>query len=74
MGDQGFAVGNRPSIADASLYFCFGEVCAELKGGPYESVAEPFGDLAATRSVLKLAGLGAREYVRDSSSSLFALS
>ena len=40
VGDQGFAVGSRASIADASLYFCFGEVCAELKGGPYESAAE----------------------------------
>ena len=53
VGDQGFAVGSRASIADASLYFCFGEVCAELKGGPYESAAEPFGDLAATRRAMQ---------------------
>ena len=53
VGDHGFAVGRRASIADASLYFCFGEVCAELKGGPYESAAEPFGDLAATRRAMQ---------------------
>ena len=53
VGDGGFAVGGQPSIADASLYFCFGDVCEELRGGPYESDAEPFGDLPATRRALR---------------------
>ena len=53
VGDDGFTCGGRPSIADASIYFCFGEVCEELKGGPYESGAEPFGDAAATLRALR---------------------
>lgn len=52
VGDDGFAIGGRPSIADVSLYYCFGDVCEELQGGPYESGAEPFGDLSATRRAL----------------------
>ena len=53
VGTQGFAVGVRPSIADASIYFCFGDVCPELRGGPYESGAEPFGDIAALRRAMQ---------------------
>ena len=48
MDDDGFVVGARPYIADASVYFCFGDVSDELKGGLNASGAESFGDRAAT--------------------------
>ena len=56
VGDDGFACGGRLSVADASIYFCFGENCPELRGGPYESGAEPFGNLEATRRALRVHG------------------
>ena len=56
VGDDGFAFAGAPSVADASVFFCFGETCPELRGGPYESGAEPFGDLRATRRALAAHG------------------
>lgn len=56
LGDDGFAFGGSPSVADASIYFCFGDCCPELRGGPYESGAEPFGNLEATRRALNAYG------------------
>jgi glutathione S-transferase len=56
VGDDGFSYGGAPTVADASIFFCFGESCPELRGGPYESGAEPFGNLQATRCALDMHG------------------
>lgn len=48
-----YAVGESVSLADAALFQCVGEACLELKGGMYESLSEPFGDMAACNRAME---------------------